>query len=260
MSAQQVNLAVQSIDTLTGLAVFLLADFQMPALHQILAIMVGGTLITAAYLLFVRALTDGPVGVIVPIGNSYPLITILLSVVFLSEVFKAGQVAAMIGIIVGAALLAYQKNAQKIPVRELHKDTLLAVAAAVTWGFGFFLQNTVVGDLSWQTLFVTMEAATTLVTVLAFTVTYRARTVRAAGQAITHKPALLAGAVGAGGFVALYLGGEKAGSLIIPTVLSACGPLIASVLGAVIDKERLGILKRVGAAMIVSGIVILNLA
>jgi drug/metabolite transporter (DMT)-like permease len=260
LTPQQVNLAVQAFDTLLGLLIFLFADVHMPALHQVLAIGGGGLLITLAYLIFVRALVDGPVGVIVPIGNSYPLITVILSVAILSETVSAGQMGAMVGIIIGAAVLAYQKNTRKVPVRELHKDTLLAVIAAMVWGLGFFVQNTVVKDLSWQTVLVTMEAATTLITVTMFTATYRSKAIAAGKQALTHKPALLAGVVGAAGFIGLYLGADKAGSLIIPAVLSACGPLVTSALGAVIDHERLGALKRVGAVIVVAGVIVLNLA
>lgn len=260
LSAQQVNLAVQPANTLVALAVFLFSDFQFPTPHQALTIMAGSILITLAYLLFVKALAYGPVGVIVPIGNSYPLVTILLSIFILSEAFSAGQVGAMIGIVAGAGVLAYQRNTHKIPVRELHKDTLLAAAAAITWGLAFFVQNTVVKDLSWQTLYVTSEAVATLTTTFLFVAMYRSRTLEAGKKALAYKPGLLAGVAGASGFIGLYLGAEKAGSLIIPTVLSACGPLVTSAMGAVIDHERLGVLKRVGAVMIVAGIIILNVS
>jgi drug/metabolite transporter (DMT)-like permease len=261
LSVVQVNLTIQAIDSLAALLVFLLfSGFHMPTAQQALAVGAGGILITIAYLLFVKALATSPVGVIAPLGNSYPLITILLSIFVLSETFSAGQVGAMIGIIIGASLLAYQKNRQKIPARELHKDTLLAAAAAVTWGLAFFIQDTVVKDLNWQTIFVTMEAVTTILSSLIFIVAYRTRTIAAARQAITYKPALFAGLMGALGFIAFYLGSDRAGSLIIPTVLSACGTLVASVLGAVFDKEKIGALKRVGAVLVVAGIIVLNVS
>lgn len=56
-----------------------------------------------------------------------------------------------------------------------------------------------------------------------------------------------------------YMGSDKAGSVVVPTVLSAGGPLVASVLGAIVDKEKIGFYKRVGAVTIVAGIILLNL-
>lgn len=61
------------------------------------------------------------------------------------------------------------------------------------------------------------------------------------------------------GTIAFYIGGHRAGSVIIPAVLSSSAPLIASFWGALIDKEKLGLNKRVGAVILVAGIIILNI-
>jgi len=48
--------------------------------------------------------------------------------------------------------------------------------------------------------------------------------------------------------------------VILATVLSAGGPLVASVWGAVFDHERIGMVKRAGAVFIVASVVVLNIA
>ncbi len=260
LGAMQINFAVSIAAVIMTTILFLVSDISMPTQGQFVAIGAGGTLITLAYIFFVKALATGPVGVIVPLGNSYPLVTVGLSIVILSEVFSTMQVAAMVGIVLGAALLAYEKNRNNIPIRELHKDTLLAAAAAITWGVAFFILDPVVGKVSWQTMYIVIEIFMFPLSFALLAVTYKSKVFSAVKESASSKPALLAGAVGTLGFMAFYLGSDRAGSLIIPTVLSACGPLVASILGAVFDHEKLGTLKRAGAVLVVAGIIVLNIA
>jgi len=71
---------------------------------------------------------------------------------------------------------------------------------------------------------------------------------------------LIASLLLVGGSFGFYIGSDKAGSLVVPTVLSATEPLVASFLGWAVDKEKLGSLKRAGCVIVVAGIVVLNLS
>ncbi len=141
----QFNFGVSYVNLAVAAGLLAFTHIIVPTPSQLLAIITASVLIPVAYIIFVKALTHGPVGTVVPLGNSYPLITIALSIVILSQAFNAAQVGAMVGIVLGAMLLAYQKNRQQIPLKELHKDTALAVIAAIIWGFGFFVLNSTVG-------------------------------------------------------------------------------------------------------------------
>jgi drug/metabolite transporter (DMT)-like permease len=71
---------------------------------------------------------------------------------------------------------------------------------------------------------------------------------------------LTIGVFGSIGAVAIYIGSNRSGSVVIPTVLSAGGPLVASIWAAIFDKEKIGVLKRAGAVIVVAGIIILNVS
>ncbi len=75
---------------------------------------------------------------------------------------------------------------------------------------------------------------------------------------LSNRVPVLAGLVFIAGSIAFYFGSDRAGSVIIPAVIASSGPLVASILGAVVDKERIGALKRMGAIIIVAGIIALN--
>jgi drug/metabolite transporter (DMT)-like permease len=213
-----------------------------------------------AYLIFVKALSSGVVGIIVPLGNIYPLFTIMLSVAFFKTDFKAAQLAAMIGIVVGVAVLAYEKNTRKIPLKELHKETGLALLAAIIWGVGFFILDPVVTQVSWQTISIVGEAASFVFGLLLLIAARKRGTPQAIRRSLKSRVPLTIGVFGSIGAVAIYIGSNRSGSVVIPTVLSAGGPLVASIWAAIFDKEKIGVLKRAGAVIVVAGIIILNVS
>lgn len=256
----QINFGVSYMNIVLIAGLLALGHIIMPTAHQLLAITVAGVMTPAAYILFVKALKDGPVGVVVPLGNSYPLFTIMLSIVLLSQAFNSWQVGAMTGIVLGAMMLAYQRNRRQIPLRELHKDTALAVCAAFIWGFGFFVLNSVVADVNWQTITFFTEIVMFLVATFALIAVHGSRAPRLVRQALPNKLILGGGLVGAIGFVSFYVGSDYANNAVIPTVLSGCSTLVAALLGAILNHEKLGAMKRLGGALIVTGVIILNLA
>ncbi len=109
------------------LAVVLFSEINAPTPEQILTLFVASILITLAYLVFIKALAKGAVGIIVPLANIYPLLTLLLSVIFMGSIFSGNQMLAMVTIVAGAVVLAYEKNHKKIPARALYRESVLAL-------------------------------------------------------------------------------------------------------------------------------------
>ncbi len=89
---------------------------------------------------------------------------------------------------------------------------------------------------------------------------HRSNTLGAIRQLFPNKIVLWGGFTGAVGFISLFAGSDYAKSAVIPIVLSSCSTLIAAFLGAVFEHEKLGFGKRLGAALVVAGIIILNLS
>jgi drug/metabolite transporter (DMT)-like permease len=80
LSPIAMNFGTQISSFTLAIVIWLVWQPQLPAGSQLLRIIVASTLITSAFLVFIKALSSGAVGIIAPIGNSYPLITILLAV------------------------------------------------------------------------------------------------------------------------------------------------------------------------------------
>lgn len=259
-SAVSISFVVEILGVLFVGAYMLISPTPMPTAEQWLIILGGSALIYVAYLTFIKALSSGVVGIVVPLGNTYPLITLVLSIVFLGQVFESLQIVAMVSIVSGAALLAYEKNHNKIPIKELHRESFMALAASAMWGVGFFVINPLVDDLSWQVLLGSMTLVAAAISVVILTVMNARKTIRVMGKALSNKHILLIALMANLGAISFYFGSEAAGSIIIPTVLSAGAPLVASALGAFVDGEKIGFAKRLGAVVVVAGIIILNVS
>ena len=254
----EVNFGVQASSLVMTLGLLLVAGFHHLSAAQLTRVTISSVLITAAYLLFVKALSSGAVGIIVPLGNIYPLFTLILSLIFLQAHFSGLQIGAMSGIVLGASLLAYEKNHHKIPLRELHRETILALCAAVIWGLAYFVVDPVVNEVPWQTITIVSEIVMSTLAIIFIVIANPHRAMMAISRSLRSRVALLTGVFGELGLMALYFGSSRAGSVVIPAVLSAGSPLVASFLGWMIDHEKVGIIKRVGAVVVVAGIIALN--
>lgn len=255
----EINFGVNAPAFFIMLPILLASGAPIPDIQLLARLWLAGTLISCGYLSFVTALRSGSVGIVVPLSNIYAILTLALSAVFIGSVFSGGQVIAILVIVAGAALLAYEKNHNKIPFRELHRETFFSVIAAVFWGTGFFVINTLINDLPWyvisgyMTIFMSFNALIILLVAIGFKSSFAVK------RPLKNKTVLLAAVVFQIGSITFYVGSIEAGSVIIPAVIAAAAPLISSGLAAVYDKEKVGLVKRFGAVIVVVGIVILNL-
>jgi drug/metabolite transporter (DMT)-like permease len=240
------------------LPILLLSNQQIPTLSQFSILAGASLLFTVAYLMFIEALSKGAVGIVVPLSNTYALVTLVLSLIFLGSTFTNRQIGAMFGIALGAVILAYEKNHKKIPIKELHRETVLCICASLGWGTALFLINPLVDQLSWQVITGTLSIFMTSLSFLILVMYKKPKPSKLARSALRNRYGIAAGVLLTLGTFAFYSGSEKTGNLLIPAVISSGGPLVAAYLSAMFDKERLGAHKRIGAVVIVAGIVILN--
>jgi drug/metabolite transporter (DMT)-like permease len=256
----QINFGIDLVGLPLMAVLFVIFGAHLDTWEQFLRIAANTACIAVAYTLMVKALSSGVVGIVVPLSNSYPVFTIILSLAFATASFSGAQFAAMAGIVIGAAALAYEKNHKKIPLHELHRESIIALIAAVIWGAGFFIVDPVLQEVSWQTVAIVGQCLGSLIGAVMLVAVHRRDSFRLTKQVLRTRLMWVTGGVGIVGAMAFYFGGEHGGSLLIPTVLSSAGPLVASFWGAVFDQEKLGALKRAGAVLIVAGIVVLNIA
>lgn len=258
-SPSQVNLAIQASSALLTVVIWLLMRESLPSGYSILLLSLVGALFTAAYLCFIKALSIGQAGVVVPLSNTYPLLILLLTFLFLTLTFTTLQLAAIAVIVVGAILLSFEKVTQHGLRKQLTREVAYALGAAVFWGVGFFLVGTVVGELSWVVVLGVISVSMTLFAGCIVAMRHRHDLASVFLSTSRNTIGLVAGLALVAGSIAFYMSAELSGSVLVPAVIACASPLMTSVLAAVFDKEKIIPAKRIGAILVVIGVMLLNL-
>lgn len=255
----EVNLA-NRVASIILVPILLALNYQaISGLEHILPFIAVGVIFVAANLCMVKALKDGSVGVIVPIISINPLFTLILALIFGGSLLSQEQIIVILIILSGIVLMTYQKNTHKIPLKVLHKDTIYALVAALLWGIAFYILNQSVTGVPWEVVY-SMVGITTIVASLAlFYIRYQKASLERMRRIKSNTTGMLAGLLLSLGSIAFFYSAEQVGNVLILIVISACAPLAASLLSALYDHEKLGLMKRIGAVMAVGGIVLLNI-
>lgn len=216
-------------------------------------------LFVIAYTSYIKALSIGPMGVAAPIGNSYSAITLVLSLFLFGVVLSSEIIFALILIIIGVVLLSSDKTI--IKGKFLYSKTaFLASIAMFAWGIGFAVQNVVIDRNEWyEVLFPTSLSMSIISGVfLLYKVPEKTKEAFKLFSKI-NRTALFSGLLLTTGSTAFYLAASKEGNLVIPAVITSASPLITSLVANIIDKEKLSLMNRVGAVVVVLGLVLLNI-
>jgi len=89
---------------------------------------------------FFKAIKSGKVGIITPIANSSIIFTVLLSIIFLKESLLATQILAILLIVVGIILTSINfKDLKNSNLFRLESGIPYALVSAILWGVVFFL-------------------------------------------------------------------------------------------------------------------------
>ncbi len=254
-----VNLSVQVPGFIITVAAMILTSQAPPSFDHTIILAIAGAIFAIAFIVFVKALSIGNVGVVVPLSAIFPLITIVLIALFLTLNFSAIQVMAMVIIVAGSILLAFEKRNKAISLKAQHQASFLALAAAFLWGLGNFVQNIVIGKESWLTILALLNVFMSITFIFVVIFTSAGAMVGKVRQALHNKVGLIAGAILTTGSFGFYIGADRIKSVLVPAVIGSAAPLVTSFLSAAIDKEKLTVIKRAGAVIVVAGIIMLNI-
>ncbi len=255
----ETNLAIQIPSFAILLPVFVMSGQSLPGKGVLLSLFLMALFYVAGWVCFIKALSTGKVGIVVPLANIYPLIVILMSAIFLTIKFSGLELGFMVMIVAGAVLLAYEKNNEKLSFKELHMESAFALLATLFWGLGIFFLNTIADKTTWQVIAGIEGTLTALVALILLIIVQKRKAIKSLKRIQKNRLALYSGVALAIGAVGLYYGTEKNGSALIPAVIASAAPLVTSLLGAVFDGERVGLIKRLGAVSVVAGIILLNI-
>lgn len=258
-SGIEVNLALHIIGAAILSVVYLLSGHGLPDSEQFLIIVLSAGFFSAGFVFFIKALSIGQSGVVVPLVNIFPLFTLLATFIFLTITFSGLQISAMLIVVVGAVLVGMEKLNWRSLHKNLNKEVLLATASAWFFGIGVFFLNFVVDKLPWETV-AALSALASLVYILLYALARnRQTTITALRTLHKNKIGIAAGATVTLGDIGFFAGAELSGNLIIPAVISSASVLVTSLLARVFDNEKLIIAKRIGAVLVVTGVVLLNI-
>lgn len=256
-SGIQINFAVQFVSLPIALIVLLFFDTPLDNWRYVSLTVLGSAVFTLAFLAFIKALSKGPTGVVVPLQSVYPFYLLLMSVLFLGQKFSVGQIVAVLMIVTGVFLVAYegQKN---IKILDFSIDKKMAILSGMLWGVGNFILNSIVDEASWQTIYVVGNLSIFIFALILVLVSSN-MDLGVLKKSLIHKRALVAGLVVTLGSLSFILGSTVVGSVVIILSIASAEPLAAAFLSRVFDKEILSMHKRIGAVTVVAALIILNI-
>jgi len=211
------------------------------------------------YYFGVKALALGPFGVASPIQNAYSVVALVVGLLFFGIALSAMAVFSLAMVAVGAVLLTFSKDLLK--GKLLHSETAkLAGLCMVIQGASFAFLTPFIRRNEWHEILFVMSLGTLLVTAALMFRAFAQRTHEMKILFTKHITAAVVGGLFTGiGGISLFIAGGIDDNIVLPAVLSSASPLATSLIAYVVDRERLPLINRIGAIMVVAGVVVLNL-
>jgi drug/metabolite transporter (DMT)-like permease len=215
-----------------------------------------GLLFSLGFVFFVRALSIGPVGIVSPIANSCPVITVALGVLFFGLTLSTSALAAMCCIILGVILLS--KEASRLDWKSVQFSAIaLAILSMFIWGVAFALIDPLFEKAPFYEVLFLISASQLFSSMLLKHFFDRA-TPFSLMFSTQSQTAWAAGALLVGGNVLFFFAGEISGSIAIPVTIASAAPLVTALIARIRDGEKLSLAKRIGALFVVFGIMALS--
>lgn len=251
------NLVVQLMGVIFLLPIVLWYGLSISISTSLIVVVVTSLLFTIAYIFFIKSLASGPFGVAAPLANSYAFITLLLGFLFLQFQVSALQLFALVIIIVGVIALAVDRAT--LDYKNFRGSTIyFAAITALLWGSAFALIETVIDEFAWYELLFMISVLITTLSFLFYVVIRKRIPIWNDIRYKSMKYAWHSGVLLSLGAIAFFVAAERSGSVVIPAVIASASPLITSFMAYWRDEEELPLYKRVGAIIIILGLIALN--
>lgn len=253
-----VNFMIQAMSFVTVVPIIAWLGLSMP-LTDILVCFAIGVAFGFGFYYYVRAMAIGPMGVAAPIVNAYAVVTLVMGLLFFGVALSPQAIVALALVALGAVLLTFSKDLLK--GKMLHsKTTMLAVISMLIQGVSFAFLTPSIERNEWYEVLFIMSLGTFVVTT-GIMLNRFAKKRSELKVLFTNRimVALMGGLMTGFGAIALFSAGGLGKNIVLPGVLSAASPLVTSIIAYFADGERLSIVNRVGAVIIVAGMILLNI-
>lgn len=206
-------------------------------------------------LAFTQAVKESPIGIIAPIAGAAPLVTIVLSVLFLNVTLHLGQWLAVIMVVIASIAISVDPmNWRQSSLFKVSSGIPFAVAAALGWGMFFFLLAFLTKSVSPLLVAFLTEAGVMIAAGLH---------IKLSAQKVTVKRAMQSSVIFNGillcvGTVAFTLG-VKYYNVGIVAALSGSTALVSSLVGVYMFREHLKLKERIAAGVMIASVAALTL-
>lgn len=220
---------------------------------------IAGLFMGAGLLMFYYGLEKGPVSIVSPIGSAYPLVTTLLVLTFLHGSLTGWQITGIFLVIGGITATSGLLTAKKSE-KKLTSGVLYALLTFVLWGISFAFLGEAVARLGWEKATL-LDIWLELLAILCLAPFLEKRQHFLVNPIKIFKNPLIAGAalIQVVGLAVFNIGLTKTSSTAIITAISATYPALTILLAVHHFKEKTSVIALSGAAITVTGVILLSL-
>lgn len=237
---------------------FVLIIFFSSTHFSILYILITFFLSIMAYIafnFFYRAIKIGKVGIITPIANSSVIFTILFSTIFFKEVITLAQLSSIIVIIIGVFLISLNfKDLKNSQLFQKTSGIQFALITCCIWGVIFFLYKIPTNILGPILTSFIIELGILISSGIHLKIRKNHVYPLDTGMLTRVFFIGLFGAVG----TLFYTSGIRISDVSIIAALSFANPLVSTVYGKIVYKEKLSILQYIAFMLILTGILLIS--
>lgn len=212
-----------------------------------------GTLGAGGQLILFQALRDGPAYIVFPFISLFPVLTIILSVVFLKEKTGKKQWAGIIIALLAIFFLSYQKPGESVAVG--FKWLILAVFVFVFWGIQAYFMKFSNATMKAESIFFYMMATAVLLIPVAWFMTDFSQEINWSFKG-PYLAAMIQVLNSVGALMLVYA--LRYGKAIVVVPLVGLSPLITIVISLAIYSVIPGAILSIGLVMAVIAILLLS--
>src|SRR3990170_5654774 len=223
----------------------------------------AGLFIALASAFFFKALNKGPVGIVSALSSTYPAVTLVLAISIFGATISTTQGVGFWMVIIGVVAAAgFHAGGNQDGPKSRDSGTGLALLAALCWGIGYGLLAEGVKLAGWQVASVVQFGVLAFCCLLFMAIMWKPYGINAkAFKAAVKSPFILGAALTQqGGAILLNIGlssDTTGGSIVV--ALSACYPVLTTIMAYFYFKERIPYLALAGGFLAIIGIVTLSL-
>jgi drug/metabolite transporter (DMT)-like permease len=229
-------------------------------LNVLIGFAIVNLIFSGGFIAMLYAFKNGATGIVAPIANAYAVITLLVSVLFLDSEINTLKAISVLVVVCGIILLSQDKttSTEKTDKTKLRKTVFFSVIAMFLFGLGF-VGFDIVATQKWYQNAILSEIVAIPVGLFIYLLWVKKNRVNLLKEVFRVRIAYVGSIVSAVAFVGLFLAIENSSNIVIPATIAAASPLVTALLARYFDLEKLHIHQRIGAVVVVGGIILLSL-